>query len=79
MFRIIQNACRSTPTIEQFASTFLGNFSRSTRCEIRWTNTQSLKPYKAAILEDFDKKLVIETIKNRSKLGDGMVSREHHF
>lgn len=31
------------------------------------------KPYKAAILEEFNKKLVIEPIKNRAKLGQGMV------
>lgn len=31
------------------------------------------KPYKAAILEEFNKKLVIKSIKNRVKLGQGMV------
>lgn len=31
------------------------------------------KPYKAAILEEFNKKLAIESITNRTKLGQGMV------
>lgn len=37
------------------------------------------KPYKAAILEEFNKKLVIGPIKNRAELGQGMVYRTYFF
>lgn len=38
----------------------------------RWKSDE-VRSYKAAILEEFDKKLTITSIKNRTKLGDGMV------
>lgn len=77
MFRMIQNACRSKQTVDQIASTFLGKFSRNTKCVIRWKNTEAVRPYRAAILEDFNTDLVIEKIKNRTILGDGMVSLKY--
>lgn len=39
----------------------------------RWKSNET-RSYKAAILEEFDKKLTIESINNRTKLGDGMVT-----
>lgn len=39
----------------------------------RWKSDE-VRSYKAAILAEFDKKLTVESIKNRAKLGDGMVS-----
>lgn len=41
----------------------------------RWTSTDP-KPYRAAILEEFNGKLSIESIRNRAKLGDGMVKTD---
>lgn len=37
--------------------------------QARWTST-----YRAAILEDFKKRLIVENITNRTKLGDDMVN-----
>lgn len=42
----------------------------------RWKSDE-VRSYKAAILEEFNKKLTIESIKNRTKLGDGMVSNSY--
>lgn len=41
----------------------------------RWKSDE-MRSYKAAILEEFNEKLTVESIKNRTKLGDGMVSME---
>lgn len=40
---------------------------------LRWTSSD-VKPYRVAILEEFNEKLSVETIRNRAKLGDGMVT-----
>lgn len=38
----------------------------------RWKSDE-IRSYKAAILEEFNQKLLVESIRNRTKLGDGMV------
>lgn len=38
----------------------------------RWKSDQT-RAYKAAVLEEFNEKLSVESITNRTKLGDGMV------
>lgn len=73
MLKIIQNVCKSGQTANRFSTSLLDNLIRNTKCGVRWKNTKVLAPYKAAILEDFNKELTIENITNRTNLGDGMV------
>lgn len=48
-------------------------FNFSNEFTKKWMSTE-IKPYRAAILEEFNEKLVVESIRNRAKLGDGMVN-----
>lgn len=63
----------------QSVSLFLGTSCRRNHlvsivvgAQRRWISDE-VRTYKAAILEEFDKKLTVTSIKNRTKLGDGMV------
>lgn len=75
MLRILTNNIRCARSLPVLLETncwrnCIGSFVGAQQ---RWKSDEA-RSYKAAILEEFDKKLTVESIKNRTKLGDGMVS-----
>lgn len=71
MLRTLQNSIRTNHAISSIFQNKLYKYGSSS-CSVRWKSSEP-KPYKAAILEEFNEKLIIQPITNRTKLGDGMV------
>lgn len=67
MLSIVRCSVRGATAVNSLAATILGANIRTEH--IRWAGT-----YRAAILEDFKKRLIIQPIANRVKLGDDLVN-----
>lgn len=72
MLSLLRKSVRCAPVANSITVKLLQPYIQTQN--VRWTGT-----YRAAILEDFKKRLAVTTIKNRTKLGDDMVCSAQHL
>lgn len=78
MFRILRQQSNRIQAFADIRSIRWNSVANSNAIDPLTRKSYSIaKPYSAAILEEFNKKLTIEKISNRTKLGQGMVSIYH--